>query len=396
MVSAKEYFQNKKNAVRQDEYQKEIQKHRRNRILIIVVIAVILFLAGFCFYLYNRGRVFDSHEIVLEQKREDAELTTYLKFNENIVKYNMDGIMCMDFEYKQIWNQAYEMKDPIVDICEQYLAVCDNSGNKIYIMNKDGLQGEVDSRFPIKKISVAGQGTVAVLMEEDGVNYIDYYDKEGNLIAENKAPVEKSGFPLAISMSNDGYKLAVSYMMIENAAIQTKLAFYNFDSVGENEIDHLVSAANYDGSIIPNIEFLTDDIAVAFGDSFFEIYEGTQKPKSIFKKEFSEEIKSVFYDENYIGFIFDSEEPNNLYEMQIYNLKGKLKTQQAYNMEYENIIIEKERIYIYNDSVCGIYNMNGKQIYEGSFEDTLESVIPISDRKWVAVFHNQLQQLRMK
>lgn len=395
-MDAREYFRIRKNSIYEDSYQQELKAHRRRRLIIISTLLSLLIATCLIVWAVRKNQTFDSYEIVSQQAREDSEATTYLGFQGNLLKYNMDGIACIGRDYKQRWNQAYEMKNPVLDSCGKYAAVCDEDGTKVYIFSPDGLSGEVETKLPIKKISVSGQGTVAVLMEDETVNYIDYYDKEGELLAENKAPIEKSGFPLDLDLSEDGYKMAVSYMLVENISINTKLAFYNFDSVGENEIDHLVSAANYDGSIVPNVEFLNKDTAVAFGDTFFEIYEGTQKPKSIFKKELQSEINSVFYNENYFGFVFNSSESSQPYKMQVFNLKGKLLFEQTFDFQYDSIKMGEDGIYMYNDGMCRIYNLKGKQIYEGGFDNALETVIPITKRKLMAVCSGELLFVRLK
>ncbi len=396
MASAREYFRMRQSSLREEEYKRELSLHKRKRRIVISVILFVLFLSACIVYIYSKNRVYNDYDIISDTKRNDDASTKYLKYNDNIVKYNMDGISCIDKENKLIWNQTYEMKSPFIDICGKYVAVCDNSGNKIYIFNEDGVQGEVETKLPIKKMCVSAQGTVAVLMEEDDINYIDYYNKNGKMIAENKSPVEKTGFPLDIELSDDGYKLAISYMIIENAAIQTKLAFYNFDSVGENEIDHLVSATNYDNEIIPKIEFITKDIAVVYGTNFWEIYEGTQKPKSIHKENVSEEIKSIFYDKDHIGLVFKNDAADYPYCMKIYNTKGKLVLERAFGFEYDNIFIDNSIIYMQNTAGCQIYNLKGKIIYEGGFGEELQNIIPVNKRKIILVFSNRLLYLRLK
>lgn len=396
MISAKEYFQMKKDELQDDNYDDKIKSHHRKRLIVsALVVAMVLLIAIVC-VVYNMNVTYHSFNILSEIKRDDDKSTEYFQYGEGFVKYNMDGISHVDLNNNLVWNQSYEMKNPIIDVCDRYIAVCDNDGNKVYIFNEDGIQGEVETKLPIKKICVAGQGTVAVLMQEEDVNYIDYYDKNGKLISENKAPIEKIGYPLDISLSNDGLKLAVAYMVIENVSIQTKLAFYNFDSVGENEIDHLVSAANYENEILPDIEFVNKNTAIVFGTGFFEIYEGTQKPKVKKKIEFSSEIKSVFYDEQYVGFIFDSENGDSPYTMKVYNLKGKLVLEQAFNFEYDSIQIEESKIYMQNQAGCRIYNLKGKVLYEGSFEDELQYVIPVDRQKITLVFSDKILYVKLK
>lgn len=396
MASAKEYFQMKREELQDDNYDNKLIVHRRKRIIIITVIVSIVLIAGIIAAVFNMNRTYHSYDIINEIKRDDDISTVYLEYQNKFIKYNMDGISCVDLKNKLVWNQSYEMKNPLVDICDKYVVVCDRDGNKIYVFNQDGIQGEVETKLPVKKICVAGQGTVAVLMQDENVNYIDYYDKTGKIISENKAPIEKTGYPMDLSLSNDGLKLAVAYMMIENATIQTKLAFYNFDSVGENEIDHLVSAANYENEILPQIEFIDNNTALVFGSRFFEVYEGTQKPKSRKKVEFQSEIKSIFYNKNYVGFVFDSDNSQFPYCMKIYNLGGKLILEQPFSFEYDSIQIKDSNIYMHNGAGCQIYNLKGKLLYEGSFEEELKYVIPVDKKKINLVFSDKIRYVKLK
>ncbi len=70
--------------------------------------------------------------------------------------------------------------------------------------------------------------------------------------------------------------------------------FYNFGSVGENEIDRIVSANSFSDMVIPQLDFVSDDRMVAYGDSEIAIFEGTQKPKLTQEIPLTGEAKSIF------------------------------------------------------------------------------------------------------
>ena len=61
--------------------------------------------------------------------------------------------------------------------------------------------------------------------------------------------------------------------------IKTTIAFYNFGSVGQNEIDNCVGSYSYPDMVFPEIDFLSNDKMVAFGDGEVILFEGTQKPQ---------------------------------------------------------------------------------------------------------------------
>lgn len=107
-----------------------------------------------------------------------------------------------------VWNQAFEMKQPVVDMCADYMAIADLEGTTVYIYDKNGQQGEIQTEYPILDIEVAGQGVVAAITKSDIANQIEVYDKDGTNIAKGQTVLSGDGCPVAISLSEDGTKLA--------------------------------------------------------------------------------------------------------------------------------------------------------------------------------------------
>ena len=80
-------------------------------------------------------------------------------------------------------------------------------------------------------------------------NLIEIYDKEGTNIAMGQTVLSGDGCPLDISISNDGTKLAVSYVYLKNNMARTKVIFYNYSGVGKNEAGRIVGGfENYEES----------------------------------------------------------------------------------------------------------------------------------------------------
>ena len=42
---------------------------------------------------------------------------------------------------------------------------------------------------------------------------------------------------------------------INEGSVKSTIAFYNYGTVGQNEIDHCVGVNNYDDMVIPEMEF---------------------------------------------------------------------------------------------------------------------------------------------
>ena len=181
-----------------EEMKEKIRKHRK-RIVIriaaaVVSVAVLIAAAGIYFQL----KEYKGYEVASEIERSDSEATKYEIFSGNILRYNNDGAFYADFTDNLIWNQAFEMQNPHVDICENYAVIVDLQGTQIYIMNTDGMQGEIKTNRPIEGVCIANQGTVAVLTQADGISYLELYNRKGENLASGEIHVANSGYPLDI------------------------------------------------------------------------------------------------------------------------------------------------------------------------------------------------------
>ena len=169
-------------------------------------------------------------------------------------------------------------------------------------VNKKGKVGEVNTSYPIIKIEVAQQGVVAALLEEASANYIELYDKEGNLIVSHKSLLSENGFPLSFSISNDGEKMMTSYLSIKEGSTENQVIFYNFSNVGKDEVDRVVGTFNqYGETIVPAVYFVSNEDAIAIGDNVLTIYKMKEKPTIRKEIKFDKEIQKVFYNEKYVG-----------------------------------------------------------------------------------------------
>lgn len=60
-----------------------------------------------------------------------------------------------------------------------------------------------------------------------------------------------------MALSPDGIKMAVSYMRVNGNKISTHIAFYNFGSAGQMELNNQVGELNVDDVLAPQIFSVT-------------------------------------------------------------------------------------------------------------------------------------------
>lgn len=381
-----------------EEMHEKIRTHRRKILKWTCMAVVLVLLIITAVYFYFQSKVYSKYEVIDSVKREDSAGTQFVSFAGNILKYGKDGATCIDEKNQLIWNQTYEMQSPMIDICENYVAIAEKKGNKIYIMNTKGKSGEIETTMPIQRVQIANQGTVAILMEQEGTGYLQLYDKEGDFLAEGEVHTENSGYPLDIALSEDGRKMAVSQLNMNEGTVKNTITFYNFGSVGQNEIDNIVGAYSYSDVIFPKVEFLTNDVMVAFGDEKVMIFEGTQKPQV--KKEIAlkQEVHSIFYNEAYIGIVFNNENEKNPYKISVYNLRGTEEMTQNLDMEYDEInFLQNDEICVRNELECSIYNLKGKRKFHSNFEKNIWKVFSTKNSiEYIFMMDEETQKVRLK
>ena len=160
------------------------------------------------------------------------------------VRYGIDGIELRDRKNQTLWSDHYTMENPQMISCGDAIAIYDKNGTKIVVYDADGKAGEITASYPIVKASVAGQGVVAAILENNGESWIKYYNTDGTEIASSHPNMDSPGYPMDLSLSSDGLWMAVSYAYEDGGKMKSQVAFYNFGSRGEDLVDTLASSSS--------------------------------------------------------------------------------------------------------------------------------------------------------
>ena len=371
----------------------EKSREDKSRNLIIgIVCALLLAIYLFCVY-----RTYNNYKVRKTIKIETGTNSQYQAFGEFVVKYSNDGISYINGT-ETIWNEAYEMKSPIVDVCGDYLAIADKNSNTIYIFNKKGKVGEVNTSYPIIKIEVAQQGVVAALLEEASANYIELYDKEGNLIVSHKSLLSENGFPLSFSISNDGEKMMTSYLSIKEGSTENQVIFYNFSNVGKDEVDRVVGTFNqYGETIVPAVYFVSNEDAIAIGDNVLTIYKMKEKPTIRKEIKFDKEIQKVFYNEKYVGLIFENSKGDTPYKMEVYSLSGEKIMSKEIEMNLDHVKFAGKNVLMYDDVTCELISLKGVVKFKHVFTKQLDAIVPMeSTNTFLLMTKNKIEEISLR
>lgn len=381
-----------------EELEEKIRRHRhkiarRTALVIVTVVAAVIFIE-----LWSALRTYSGFEVQASAERKDSAATGYKMFQGKILEYDNDGIVCHDTDDRLIWNQSYEMTTPELSVCEQYLAVYDRGGTFIYIMSDRGLVKKIETATPIERVCVARQGTVAVLMKEDDVSYVRLYDKKGQELASGEFYQEKGSFPVDIALAPDAQKLAVDMLDVTKGKTCSTVTFYNFGSVGQNEIDNNVGTYSYKNTMISELVYTESGKLLAISDAGLIWFDGAQKPAPKKQIKFEREIQSVFYNNKYVGISYSDTQKENSWHIKVYDMNGKTVMENDTEIAYNRIeLLDNNEICVRDDYNCELFTIHSIRKFRYTFDRQLYNVLSGSDgQNYTLVLNGEIEEVRLQ
>ena len=216
-------------------------------------------------------------------------------------------------------------------------------------------------------------------------------------IAYGKATMDKSGYPISISLSPNGKLMAVSYFYVDSGVMKSSVAFYNFGEVGKNETDNYVSGYDYSNTVVPYVQFMDNDSAFAVSDDRIVFFSGGERPMNVASNLLDEKIQRVYYNKDYVGLVFMNQNGESAYRLDVYNSDGNKVNSRLFDIEYTDIVFHKDQVIIYNNMECQICSIKGADKFVGTFEKNISLVIPTNSvYKYVTVTSDSIDMIELK
>jgi hypothetical protein len=381
-----------------EELNEKIRQHRKKilrRVIEVLALVVIVFII---FKLIYAVQKYDDYEVKSSIERDSTNITKFEEFSKYILEYSNDGVLCMTKNGTLIWNQAFEMVSPMIETCGEYLVVYDQGGTQIYIVSEEGLQKKIETTSAIQTVALAQQGTIAVLMKENDESRIKLFDKKGNELANGKFYDNKGSIPVDIALSTNATKMAVSMVDVTGKAVSSTITFYNFGTVGQSEIDNNVGTYSFDGTLIPEIKFVSDNRMIALGTDKILVFEGSQKPEVDREIKLTERVQSFFCNEKYIGIVYDKRDSENAWHIEVMDLRGKVITKFDTQIAYEKIeFLSNNEICITSKTECEIYTLLSTKKFSYTFDKEIYSIIANGKgQNYIFIFKETTEEVRLK
>lgn len=339
------------------------------------VVAGIAVIIGFSHYYTHRS--FSGYDVVGERARKDSNGVSYLPFQGDLIKYSRDGISRIDSSGETLWNGGYEMEQPVVDRCGDYVMVAD-IGAKIFCVYNGKDQGVgIETALPIGKAKISSGGKTAVLLHDQDSDVISIYDPYSTQQLQVEIPtnVREDGYPLDFDISPDGNSLVIAYVVVQSGMMENKVCFYNFTEVGQDQ-NTLVGGKSFEKKMISRIEFVADDKVAIFYEDGFCLFENMKKPEEIFDKTYDDDIKSADCDEENIMVITGTAGSTDDQKVYLYNLRGKEELSEPLSCKYSDFVMANGEIVFTDAQNCYIMRKNGSEKFTFDFGKGYDYFLP--------------------
>ena len=358
----------------------------------VILIAVFVVLAGF---LFLEKRTYRNYKVQVTSEQEDTVSTQYTYLSGKILRYSSDEVSLVNNKLETVWSQTYDMQNPVADVCGDCAVIADKDGTSMVFLDKNGITGTVSTSYSIVKAKVSKTGMAAAILDGGDHTWINFYNPDGSLVAENLTKIDDPGYPLDVAVSDSGDIMMVAYQFVDGSETTSYVAFYNFGDVGQSEDDRIVSGYTYDGVVIPQIMYLDGDRSAAIRDDGFTLYKGSQIPKEVETIKVDKEIVSTFYDDNIIGLVFKNGDKDKPYTMRGYSTDGRLKFEKKFNIPYTTIKASGGNILLYNSSQISVMNSRGVEKYSGTVDGTISNFIKTGWNRYLLVLDNGVDVIKL-
>ena len=369
-------------------HRRRISGRGKKAITVVAVIAAVCLV-----FLYVEKRSYHSYKVLNTSEQEDVVSTQYVEMDGDILRYSPDGVSVVDSSMNTGWNETYTMQNPIADVNGSRAVIADSEGTSLYICDKKGVTGTVTTSYSIVKVRVAANGMVAAILDNDENTWINFYNSDGSLVAENLTKIDDPGYPMDVAVSDNGVMM-VTFQYVDGSKTTSYVAFYNYGDVGQNEDDRIVSGYTYENVVIPQVECISESQYIALRDDGFSTYQGNQIPKEVKTINVKQEIVSTFFDDQRIGLVFKNNSKDSEYTMEVYSMNGQLKFRKNFNVAYSTIKMSDGNIIMYNSSQICVMNSRGVQKYMGSVDGTIRDFFKIGWNKYLMVMDNGVSTIK--
>lgn len=358
---------------------------------VVVLLCALLYLATSTM----SSRVYRSYKVEKIVEKTDS-VSHFAYAADCAVRYSTDGASLIRSTLDESWHITYTMTDPQVDVCGNEILLYDRGGTDIYVCNLKQQKAAWQTSRPILAARISGKDTVAAITRHGDATELQYYTADGTEIASGQATMSNPGYPVSLSLSEDGLLMAVSYLTASDGNVGSCVRFYQFGNDGKGKTDNMVGEAVFTGEFAPVVQYLSGNECVVFRDGGFSVFQGSAKVQETKHVDFDAEICTVFQDGTHMGLVFRSDRKDHKYMMKLYTANANLLSTTYFDQSYDNIRVCGDHVIFSNRTGFSVYSMKGVCRFSGRLKDAIVSdVLKMTGMRLLVVTDSNMEVIRL-
>lgn len=248
----------------------ETKKINKKKIIIATTIAIIVIalIATSILYINNKqARNWIDKNIFRKEKTqnnlpsieiEESNTSRIYAFNKYIGILNKNNFEIYDSTAKKETTLTLEITTPIFSSDNRYLAVAEEKGKKIYLIEDKNIKWETEVEGNISQITVNKNGYVAVtIVDTSYKTVIQMYDSQGTPLFKTFLSSTRAA---ATSISEDNKYLAIAEIDTSGTIIQSNIKIYSVEDAKSKPKESLKKTYNGENNdLIVDIKYQEKD-----------------------------------------------------------------------------------------------------------------------------------------
>lgn len=273
-----------------DFWAEELQNQRKGKLkklaLFIGFIAIILLIIiVIMVYMYNsKFRRWCDDNVLKKEVREENTRYIEIDGDENTQMYAYDKYICifrkktLEF-YNKMGNQVgkieLDINKAVFATAGKYMAICEEQGQKFYLINGKEKLYENSIEGNINQINVSEGGYISIVLSNSSYkSIVDVYNKSGEKIFKTNLVTSRV---TDVSISKDSQYLAMAEIDISGMLIKSSIQIVSMELARTNPEEAIVYKHEAPtGKLIINIEYQKNNNLICMYDDSIEMIRNNQ------------------------------------------------------------------------------------------------------------------------
>lgn len=280
-----------------DDFWLEGKKKSKVKLIVIsVLISILVIFAITIVVLYNtneeihnwidktllKKEIYQDTSVTIDLEDENSKVYA---FNQNIAVLNKNKLTLYNNFGGKEGELNVEITNPIVSSSNRFIAIGENQGKKLYIIEDKKIIWEKEIEGEISQVHINKNGYVAVIIT--GTSYktvIDMYDNKGNCLFKKYLSSTRLS---DVDISNDNKYMAIAEVDTSGTLIQSNIKIISIEKAqtdSKNSVENTYE--NSMGSLITNVKYQDNNRLVCmYDDSIHIITNGKDEMVADYKKQ---------------------------------------------------------------------------------------------------------------